>query len=302
MGNGSFGYGIAASILSLSIGGCTEVTTVDLLPPKSQAGAAGLAQMGSAGSGIGAWGGSEAAGGTTASAGTSGFGTGPRLVNRYDFSGTGTIVVDSVSARDGEVMGGATLDGSGQLNLTGDPSQYVKLPSWLISSLKSVTIVTWFTWSGGSSWQSLFNFGYNAENLAAPSERVLAEVFFTPQMIPAPGASLHVDVTYGGGIDFVNTAEAFPVERPVVVAAVLDGDLEQISLYIDGVLAGPPDPTSEHLSELKDANCWLGQSQWAHDVANGGNFRGTYDEFRIYAGALSGEQIARLSLTDPLAL
>lgn len=298
---------------------CSAVTTVDLLPDKAgggggggqstngQAGQSAATPGGVSAGGISAGGLSSVAGNTglVAAAGSP---TGLRLVNRYDFSGTGTVVVDSMSGKNGEVMGGATLDGSGQLTLTGDTQQYVKLPPWMISSFKSVTIVTWFTWHGGRAWQSVFNFGYNKSNTDAPSEDVAAEVFFTPvTAATTQPSSFHVSIVFDQGQTSIDLEEPFPINQPMVVAAVFDGDLKQISLYYNGSIVKAPATLGQFypyhsLAELKDANCWLGQSQWAHDVTNSGNFRGTYDEFRIYNGALTAEQIANLSLTDPYRL
>jgi hypothetical protein len=298
---------------------CSAVTMVDLLPEKTAIGRGGSQPTnGQAGNGTTSLGGlgtvGVGAGGTSSVAGNTGFvsaagaPTGLRLVNRYDFSGTGTVVVDSMSGKNGEVMGGATLDGSGQLTLTGDTRQFVKLPPWMISSFKSVTIVTWFTWHGGRAWQSVFNFGYNKSNTDAPSEDVAAEVFFTPvTAATTQPSSFHVSIVFDQGQTSIDLEEPFPVNQPMVVAAVFDGDLRQISLFYNGAMVKAPAPLGQFypyhsLSELKDANCWLGQSQWAHDVTNSDNFRGVYDEFRIYNGALTAEQIANLSLTDPYRL
>jgi len=270
--------------------GCTAVTTVDLFPEKAAAGKAGQPSGAEAG---------KTSNGTASGLGAS---SGPWLVNRYDFSGTGTVVVDSLSGKNGEIIGGAALDGTGQLSLTGDTQQYVKLPPWLISSMKSVTIVTWFTWNGGRPWQSVFNFGYNKSGSSLPSEDVGAEVFFTPLTVAVtPTSSFHMAIVFDQGQDSIDHPEAFPTNQPMAVAAVYDGELRQISLFYNGILAEPPKALTigYSLSELKDSNCWLGQSQWAHDVAYNGNFRGIYDEFRIYSGALTAQQVANLSLTDP---
>jgi hypothetical protein len=323
---------------SLWLFGCSSVTTVDLLPARAtsatggttgnasaagvgdpsggaSAGQGGTVNTGSVGTGGSVGQGGLVNGGATLGGASSGGGRAgqgdtagvagalgmPRLVNRYDFSGTGTTIVDLVGGKNGRAMGGAALDGSGQLTLAGGQDAYVALPSWLISSMTSVTIVAFITWHGGGAWQSVFNFG--ATDSGAPSEDVKAQFFFTPITSVGDGPSLHVEMTYGRGpLDFVNGSEHFPVDVPVVVASVFDGELGELSLYIDGSMIGEPDPTTQRLSELKDANCWLGQSEWEHDVTGSGNFRGSYDEFRIYAGALSAEQIQNLSLADPGAL
>jgi hypothetical protein len=299
--------------------GCSAVTTVDLLPERGNAPTSALAGAGANTVGVGsnafAGGGTgstaamagnanvSGSGGAVAMAGQAG--AGPArvvLAHRYDFSGSGTDIVDSINGMHGTAMGDAALSGTGQLTLDGDAQSYVKLPSWLLSSMTSASIVVWFTWHGGRAWQSVFNFGANASNTAAPSEDVKAEFFFTPLMLPGPGSSLHVDMIYGNTLDFINDPNPFPVDVPVVLVVVFDGEAQQISLYVNGAAIDSPKPTTQRLSELKDANGWLGQSQWAHDVTNSGNLRATFDEVRIYRGALSSEQVGHLVVSDPNAL
>ena len=69
------------------------------------------------------------------------------LVHRYSFDGTGTSVIDSVGGANGNLVGGATLDGSGVLTLPGNrdgqPDQYLNLPNGIISKLDGVTIDCW---------------------------------------------------------------------------------------------------------------------------------------------------------------
>jgi hypothetical protein len=264
---------------------CGEVTTVELLPEKTVVGAGGTGGKPSARS--------------DGKAGVVGFAgglAGPRLVHRYDFGGTGTIVVDSVGGQDGSAIGGALLDGSGQLALVGDGQQHVKLPSGLISSMTSTTIVSFVTWHGGSPWQSMFNFG--ATDTGAPSENVIAQFFFTPLMQPGPGPSLHLNVAYGvRSQDSIDGTEPFPIDTETVVVVTFDGERQRFSLYIDRVLVLQPKSTDQRLSDLNDTNCWLGQSEWAHDVAMAKNFHGSFDEFRIYDGVMSDQQIS--NLTDP---
>jgi hypothetical protein len=310
----------ASSALTMLVGAalcnaCTAVTMVDLFAEKAAGGIAGQSPNAQAGASVSVGGrnaggsnagvagaantqvcSSASGGGNAAAAGAPSV---SRLVNRYDFSGTGTVVVDSVSCKNGEIMGGAVLDGTGKLTLTGDPLEYVKLPSWMISSMTSATIVTWFTWHGGPAWQSVFNFGGNEENSDVPSERVNAEVFFTPLMSVLTNSSLHVAIVFGRAVDAIDPPDPFPTDQPMMVAAVFHGDLRQIRLYYNGVQMLQPVTMTLPLANLKDGNCWLGQSQWEHDVTKGGNFRGVYDEFRIYSGALTAEQIQKLSLTDP---
>ena len=46
-------------------------------------------------------------------------------------------------------------------------------------------------------------------------------------------------------------------------------------------------PTTVKLSDIKDVNNWVGESQWSKDHA----YQGTFDEFRIYNVALTSCQL-----------
>jgi hypothetical protein len=206
------------------------------------------------------------------------------------------VIADRIGGKDGEAMGGAELEGSGQLNLRGDSAAYVRLPPRMISSLTNMTLVSFITWRGGNAWQSVFNFG--ATDTGEPSENVFAQFFFTPLMQPGPGPSLHLNVAYGvRSQDSIDGTEEFPTDRPAVVVVVFNGAYGEFSLYVDGARILMPKSTDQRLADLDDSNSWLGQSQWAHDVEHAQNFDGSFDEFRIYDGCMTDEQIR--NLTDP---
>jgi hypothetical protein len=114
------------------------------------------------------------------------------------------------------------------------------------------------------------------------------------------------------------------------VALVIDGTLKQMSLYVDGqsksaiahfrnvgapaytsmlgaydwsapVSAGDGGmvtPPAIDLSVINDINNWLGRSQFIADA----ELQATYNEFRIYSGALTPELIAISKLGGPNAV
>ncbi len=112
---------------------------------------------------------SSETGGAPSFAGSMWMGTGgegvtlpAHLVHRYSFDGSGTRVVDSAGNADGEVLGGAALDGDGKVTLSGGTSdEYIQLPSGLISSLEATTLEAWVHWDGPDAgpWQRIFDFG-----------------------------------------------------------------------------------------------------------------------------------------------
>jgi hypothetical protein len=125
-------------------------------------------------------------------------------LHRHDFSGTGTVVVDSVGGAHGSVRGGAALDGRGSLALDGR-DDYVDLPNGLISRLHSATFVVWFEWYDGRiCWHRVFDFGNTVQGEDVVGDAT-SNVFVTPQDCPNPGQSPGPLAWFGNRFDGGNT-------------------------------------------------------------------------------------------------
>jgi len=211
------------------------------------------------------------------------------LIHRYSFSDSN--IVDSVGGADGQALldpnktapnpvvfssGQAVLDGSGG---------YISLPGGLVSSLSNLTVEAWVTWTGGPDWQNIFEFG----NTDAGGNGEFG-LFGTPTFGGSGGKFRlgfgNADPGYNAEFD-VSSPNLFPRNTPVhlvVVYAPADGGTR---VYVNGALdvsGGAPDP----LSALQDVNNYLGRSGYNGDPT----FQGSFDEFRIYDGALSGTEVA----------
>jgi len=219
------------------------------------------------------------------------------LLHRYTFSGTGTTVTDSRGSANGTVKGkGAALSGNGTLVLAGgvlpvasDPGQYVELPTNCLMGLSNVTFEAWITWNGGtdsatyqSYWQRVFDFGETSTVTTG------SYLMLTPRAANGTGPSR---VTFSAGMGAMS-------ETPMVsggqlkaatlhFTVVVDQTNSLISLYTNGALSAAG-TFSNSLSVIHSTNCWLGRSQYAGDPY----FSGTFDEFRVYSGALSAADIA----------
>jgi hypothetical protein len=211
------------------------------------------------------------------------------LIHRYSFSDSN--LVDSVAGANGEALldpnktspnpvvftnGQALLDGSGG---------YIALPAGLVSSLSNVTFETWLTWNGGPDWQNIFVFGSTD-----PSGNGEFGLFGTPTY-GGSGGKFRVGISsadpgYTAEFD-VSDPNFFPKNAPahlVVVYAPVDGGTR---VYINGQLnvsGGAP----TMLSVLQDVNNYLGRSGYNGDPT----FNGSFDEFRIYNGAMSAVEVA----------
>jgi hypothetical protein len=218
------------------------------------------------------------------------------LVHRYSFSGSGTRATDSVGGEHGTVTN-TTLTNTGSLSLAGTTSdQYVDLPNGIVSSLTNATFDVWLTWTGGSGWQRIFDFGNSsaAEGTQGNGDTYL---FLTPKGTSGSAYLRVVFSTEGTANEtFVNAAAALATSTVSHVTVVVDDTNALLSLYLNGTSAGSAAFT-ESLSGLNDVNNWLGRSQFSPDA----EFAGQLHELRIYKVALSAAQIqlSQQAGTDP---
>ncbi len=198
-----------------------------------------------------------------------------KLVNRYDFSGEGTVCADIVGGQDAKIQGGAQLSGGGTLLLDGS-NDYVELPVGLLSQHSSVTIETWVKWedTAAREWQNVFYFGNSGNHW----------MFLSPN---SQGASRFAIASNSAEIR-ANAQAPFPVDstQPFHLCVVIDGSDNTVKFYLDGTLESqatriPP------LSSFDDSTNSLGKP-----IFNGfPTFRGTFYEFRIHDTAFTQEKL-----------
>jgi hypothetical protein len=219
------------------------------------------------------------------------------LIHRYDFSGTGTTVLDLVGNAHGTLREGAELDGSGVLGLPGrvegQADQYVELPDGLLSVLTDVTLVAWTTWEGGAGFQRVFDFGdSSAGEGQGESGRNYIAVLTTSNF--ANGNRLGAELAAPDHPTLSLGSYADMVEGTRFQVALVFRSNDHTELFHEALsLISSPVQTS--LAELNDVNNWLGRSQWSKDHG----FHGSYDEFRVYRTALSACQLATLRDRGP---
>jgi hypothetical protein len=221
-----------------------------------------------------------------------------KLLHRYDFEGSGTVVEDRVGTADGALKGASLskLNGAGVALLGGGTAgAYVDLPNKLLSSLTNATLESWVTWGGGAAWQRVFDFG-DSTNASPENNPALGNTYlmFTPKSaagVATLGFSLLGNAA--GQEQDVSAAVALPstLTHVVVVAGATESKLR---LYIDGKKAGEA-AWSGPLSAINDVNSWLGRSQYNGDP----ELSGVFHEFRMYGAALSDAEIASSFVAGP---
>ncbi len=214
------------------------------------------------------------------------------LIHRYSFAGEGTIVLDSKGAAHGQLIGTKLL-GTGVLPLAGvRTGEYVNLPNGIVSGLHDATFEAWLTWNGGGSWQRIFDFGgsTSGEDMPAGGSSYLflttSSALDTVRMLP-PSLRVVYSQNGIGDEDLCYSSVPFPIGIATHVAVVIDPTAKTMSLYQDGALLSEC-PLKRPLSAIDDVNNWLGHSNFVADE----DLSASYDEFRIYAAALSATEIS----------
>jgi len=241
---------------------------------------------------------------------------GPALVHRFSFnepSGS-LLAADSVSGSHGLLLfastnapytngisDGSGFSGGGQLLLAGT-NGFVKFPPRMISWLSNVTLEAWVTWNGPSTsvWQRVWDFGFNDQGTNTSGIGTNYFIFS-----PCRGGTelLGFEETivnpYGTESDpnslILAGTSRMPVGQPTYIAVTYDPLAGISSLYMNAQLLGSVHRQLNQMKHFADYNNWLGRSQWSRDPF----FSGRYEEFRIWEGVLSQEEISNHHSSGP---
>ncbi len=218
----------------------------------------------------------------------------PTPSERFDLSGTGTEVIDSMGGPSGRLLGGAELSGQGQVELDGD-DDYIDLPNGLLSSKTSATIVLWVSLIDGPAYWRILDFGAASEGEDSDEFAVGTTYVAITTETGLDPSGLALLIGHGGASSEDRALTSLVLERPMAtLAVVLDGDDMEASLYVDGDGVAQTSLTSP-LSEIDDFNNWLGRSQYSADP----HYPGTYEELRLYDEALSPCQVSEIARLPP---
>ena len=225
----------------------------------------------------------------------------PVLIHRYSFNEAvgSTTVKDLVGTADGTLKGTGNFSGTGQLTLPGgapgSDAGFVDLPNGIISSLTNATIEAWVNWNGGGIWQRIFDFGSND---AGEDQQGTGLTYFG--MIPtASSGFLRFNVTTNSGAGenpVLDAPTALPTNALTHVALSYNPVAGAVRMYMNGVRVGMAAGVIP-LSGIIDVNNWLGKSNWGDPF-----FNGSFDEFRIYSGAMLDADVAADYAAGPNAL
>ncbi|WP_437663476.1 LamG domain-containing protein [Sorangium sp. So ce1182] len=263
-------------LLGLSCCGADAEIAVGRMHPAAAAGSGS-----GSGGGVGSGGGGSGDGGT----GAAPCDELPSAAHRYTFDGEGAVVADTVGDADGEVLGGASLDGGGGLALDGE-DDYVDLPAGLLAGLRDVTVMAWVARGSGGAYMRIVDLGVGSGGEDPPEgDGSVGRSYLA--ITPSTGfdvrgvAALASDSGAAGQVE-IPTALSLDDGETHQVAVVVDGEAADMALYVDGALLGRA-TVGFSLAAIQDVNNWLGRSQFDQDPY----FHGRYDELRIYGEALA---------------
>jgi hypothetical protein len=209
------------------------------------------------------------------------------LKHRYSFNdaANSTIAADSVGSLNGNLMGDATSTG-GQLVLDGTSGTYLDLSTagGVITSFPSVTIDYWATYGALGNWNYTFGFG---NTFGGGGQNYLIHA------ARDGGNGFRVDNNVAGvGTSF----DPYPslANESVHCTTVLDPNIGYLAMFTNGVLAGYAADVNA-LSGIATNVAYIGKSLWTADPAPAM----TFQEVRIYSGALTPAQVALADLNGP---
>jgi hypothetical protein len=203
------------------------------------------------------------------------------LTHRYNFNIDGNTS-DSVGGADATLQGGATVSG-GQLQLTGGNADYLQLPTNMLQNYSAATVDTWANLGPAQNWARLWEF-------TDVGPATINEFYFAPGWNPNPPNAN-------------NYAAGFPWGGNVNVGGALGSQLFHITceygngwmaVYTNGVLEGSSSNLVAPASSAGLVSATIG-----HSPFNDPGINGSIDEFRIYNGLLSPDEIVASQLLGP---
>ena len=216
------------------------------------------------------------------------------LMHRYSFNGNFDDLVDGADAIP---HGNAQIVEDRMVLLSGERNTYLELPRYLVDGYSSITIEAWAQFLPSGNWTRLFDFG----TFSAGARPVGVDyIFFAPRTggasyriaINPPGAEVGVTSSAGAPQGDLNDG----VIRHIVCVFQTDPDAgdRYLALYLDGTEVVRL-PITADLSAIEDAWNFIGRSLYSADSY----LLAQIDEFRIYHGALTPEQIAANTAAGP---
>jgi hypothetical protein len=208
----------------------------------------------------------------------------PALAHRYRFEGNAS---DAIGMAHGRAMGNATVT-NGTLLLPGSPGSYAHLPGGLATGSSALTVECWASFGVSGNWARLFDFGNFNGTLGQNY------VMYSPHS-GLGGQRLEIATPVRTStLDRAGTLD----NQDVHLVCIIDPANSYWAIYTNNVLQSAETVLLPPLSGVSSAWAFLGRSLFSGD----GWLNATLEEFRIYDGRLSPEEIAANHAAGPDAL
>lgn len=200
------------------------------------------------------------------------------LTHRYSFI---TDASDSLGGANGTLQGAATVSG-GQLQLTGANADYLQLPAGMLQNYGAVTVDAWANLGAVQNWARLWEFadiGSGTQN----------EFYMAPGWNNPPNGNF-----YSAGFPWGNsvfTSGPIGSESLHITCEYGNGWLK---IYTNGVLEAS---VANLVAPASSAG--INSATIGHSPYNDPGINGSIDEFRIYNGLLSSDEITASDLLGP---
>jgi beta-xylosidase len=201
----------------------------------------------------------------------------PALAHRYSFNTNWlNLAWDSIGMAHGTLWGNAVL-ANGALVLNGTSGSYVNLPGGLVSGSSAVTLECWATFGTNGNWARLADFG----NISGGNG---IQYFFYSPHTALGGQRLELRTNTTTTFDIAGTLD----NRAVCLACIVDPANSYAAVYTNGVLEQALSNPWPVFSSVSTAWSFIGRSLFSADAW----LNATVDEFRIYDGRLTPDEIA----------
>ncbi|MDQ0877740.1 hypothetical protein QFZ77_006399 [Paenibacillus sp. V4I3] len=195
---------------------------------------------------------------------------------------SGTTAIDATgNGWNGTLVGGASRvagKSGNAVDLSGT-SQYVALPTGVVSGDDKITVAAWVNLDTVSNWNRIFDFGSGSSTY----------MFLSPKN-GANGKIRFAIKNNNSSEQIIDGQAALPTGGWHHVAVTLNGSTG--ILYVDGVQVGTNTGMTLKPSDMgATTQNWIGRSQYATDPY----LDGRVDDFRIYNSAMSASQIMHLA-------
>ncbi|MGC9942537.1 MAG: LamG-like jellyroll fold domain-containing protein [Verrucomicrobiota bacterium] len=204
------------------------------------------------------------------------------LTHRYSFFNAAdgaTTAVDSIGGANGVLDGDANITG-GQLVLDGTNGTYLDLPAGIINSnYTAVTIDAWASFGSPLAVGMFFDFGNTDVNGVGEDY-----IFCSAQTARAAITASDPGYSAEQGVDTTSWAGSTNLH----VTAVYNPPGQYVAIYTNGNLAASVTGVTDPISVVNDVESFIGRSLYTAD----GWLTANIDEFRIFNGALSSQDVA----------